>query len=224
MARTSYPGWTALRVIVEREREIERWQRYARRLTPEERRRIASGDDSPIIRPLEPEWKEGDWLKAASNLRIRVAGVRWRRSQYRTSFDVQDFRARLPRRVPQMFEPPDLDEHGNPIDPDDAAIEQARLEGNYTAAAALAVPSVGEAVPIDYERVINMDARDRWAEHKRLERAEQQAREDAKRLAATVRDTLLMLARHGVDSSEYLAAIQRAAHAPPVDERGDAKT
>lgn len=137
-------GRDVLRHIAEKEAIIELWAPHAKTLSPEERQWIAAGYYGVIERPIEPEWQAGDWLEVASNLRIKVTGKTWHRNTYRTTFDVQDFRPRLPRRTPPVFELGEKDEHGIPKAPTRAAIAEATLSGNYTASHALAVPDIGE--------------------------------------------------------------------------------
>jgi hypothetical protein len=121
------------------------WTPWLDRLTPEERSWITTSSVGLIKRPFLPSWRVGEWLEVASNLRIQVTEIRWRRDGYITLFRVQDFRPNFVRRVPQMFEPPEVDEYGSPIAPTKEAIEEARLKGSYTASHALAVPDCDEA-------------------------------------------------------------------------------
>lgn len=205
----SYYGRQAIRAIEAGEKEIEFWLRYARRLTREERQRIARGDYASIVRPLEPEWQVGDWLRAASNLRIQVAGMRWRRDQYRTSFHIQDFRARMPRRVPPMFEAPELDAQGYPIEHDKEAIAAATEDGNYTPAVELAVSDIGDAVPPEYDNVIEMGKRERAAELQRREHAEATRKRELRALTSAMKETAVMLSRQGLDTTPLMADLQR---------------
>lgn len=202
-------GLKAIRAIEAGEKEIAFWGRYEERLTREERQRIAADDYRPIVRPLEPGWKRGQELKAASNLTLIVEGVRWRRDSYRTAYSVRDFRPRFPRRVPSMYEPPELNDDGNPIPPSAAAIEAARLDGSYTASHSLSVPTSGEAVGDDVQNEFAMAARNRFAEEKNLERTEEHARRDAKRVAQGIRELAIAAARSGADPTLVLASYAR---------------
>lgn len=136
-----------LRFIEEQE---QTWLPYEACLTPEERQWVAGGHVASINRPFVPGWTVDDWLEVASNLQIQVTDVRWSRGLCRTAFRIQDFRVNLVRRVPQIHDPPRLDEHGTPVAHSREAIEDARIDGNYTAAEALAVTDCGEA-PTDAE-------------------------------------------------------------------------
>ena len=135
----SWLGRLVVEHIDEGERQVEFWLRHSRRLTPEEQHRIIRSDYGSLVRPLEPEWTAGEWLKVASNLWIRPESPLWRRGSYRIPFSVRDFRPRLPRRVPQVFDPPELDEYGAPKQPTPVAIAEARLDGSYTTSHELAV-------------------------------------------------------------------------------------
>ena len=125
---------------------LDFWARHSEKLTLGEAERIAHGDYGALIRPLEPSWPTGEWLGVASNLWIKPEEPMWRRDGYRIHFDVRDFRARLPRRVPQVFDPPTLDKLGRPLPPSRAAVAAARLDGSYTAAHELAVPDTDDEV------------------------------------------------------------------------------
>ncbi|HEV2791773.1 MAG TPA: hypothetical protein VGV69_10780 [Solirubrobacterales bacterium] len=139
------------------EREAEFWEKHAEALTREERRRIAKGEAGVLARPLEPGWKVGDRLPVARNLTIEVTGVRWRRESYLTTFSVQDFRPLFVRRAVPVFDPPALDEHGEPIPPNEKAIADARLDGNYTRDAARGVAGAGEAVDLETQERISRE-------------------------------------------------------------------
>lgn len=205
----SYFGLKAIRAIEAGEKEVAFWRRYKDRLTREERQRIGADDYRPIVRPLEPAWKPGQELKAASNLTLTVEAVRWTRDCYRTSFSVRDFRPRFPRRVPQMYEPPELNEQGDPVAPSATAIEAARLDGSYTASHALSVPSSGEAVGDDHQNEWAMSSRTRFAEQKNAERSEERGRRDARRVAQGIRELAILAARSGADPTLILASYER---------------
>lgn len=72
----------------------EWWLRYADRLTKQERDRIRGGDVGPIVRPLEPAWRPGQWLEAGPKLSVRIEAVRFaRRDTYKTVIgQVVDYR------------------------------------------------------------------------------------------------------------------------------------
>jgi len=146
-----------LRVLAEREREATFWARHSNSLTREERRKLAKGEVGQLVRPLEPDWKVGDRLSAARNLTIEVTAVRWRRDSYLTTFSVQDFRPLFVRRAVPVFDPPALDENGDPLPPTEQAISDARLDGNYTRDAGRGVPGAGEAVDLETQERITTE-------------------------------------------------------------------
>lgn len=212
----SYYGRQCVRELDRLEADAEFWVKFAERLHPDEVRAVVAGDIGIIKRPLKPEWAVGEWMELASNFWIKPHEPKFTHRGWRITYDIRDFRVRLVRRVPAMFEPPDLDALGYPIEHDVEAIKAATQDGNYTSAAALAVPEKrgdgsAESVPADYDNVVQMQAKERWTDFKRQERAEEQARKDAKRLAATIRDSMLMLARNGGDLDGYVAEVARAA-------------
>lgn len=142
----SQTGWEVVHAIDAGLREVDYWERHSDRLTREERSHLAHGGEGPIVRPVEPSWKLGEFLEVASNLWIKPLAVHLRADHYRTQFMVRDFRARLLRRVPNAWEPPELDEHGIPVPHTQQAIEEARIDGNYTSSAALSIHDAGDAM------------------------------------------------------------------------------
>lgn len=125
------------------------WSRYQTRLHPDEARAIADGLPHVLRRKFEPEFPTGDWIKVASNLWACFKEPTFtprKKIGWRIGFDLRDFRVRIPRRTPGMFEPPETNEEGYPIEPTGAAIAAATEDGNYTAAHALAVPETDETV------------------------------------------------------------------------------
>lgn len=200
----SWPGHQVLDHLKQGEAAVRFWERHAAKLTSDERRRITRGDYSAIVRPVEPEWEEGQWIEVASNLDIRITTVNWRRLSYRTSFDVRDFRVKLVRRVPQMHEPPERDESGTPIPHNAAAIEAARRDGNYTASSALAVTDAGEAVPDDFQRELTKDAQDRARLRELVEHPERVTERDLQRKANKMRKLQAEAKRKGIDITPEL--------------------
>jgi hypothetical protein len=146
-----------LAVLAEREREAAFWDRHDKVLTREEKRRLAKGEAGLIARPVEPGWQVGERLQVARNLTIEVTGVRWSREHYLTTFSVQDFRPLFVRRAVPVFDPPALDEHGEPLPPNEKAIAEARLDGNYTRDAARGVRGAGEAVDLETQERISAE-------------------------------------------------------------------
>lgn len=217
-------GWA---LVIQLERDLllaDFWSQRSSSLALDERQRIAHGDYTPLWRPEPPSWSAGEWLKVAANLWIVPHPARARKAPgrgYSISFDrVRDFRARFLRRVPQMFDPPKLDERGFSIPPTATAIEAARLDGNYTSSRMLAIPErrreEAEAVPDDYQNVLGMNARQRQAEHEKSERAVDLAKRDLRSITAQIRETAVEMARMGIDPNPWLVDLQRQ-----INERRD---
>lgn len=197
-------GRALVEYLAEGERAVAFWRRYENRLTQPERHRIAKGDYASIVRPLAPAWQDGDWLEVRSNLSIQVIEVRWRRQSYRTTFNVRDFRVRRVRRVPQMFDPPDRDELGIPVPHTASAIEDARLDGNYTASAALAVPEDDEAIDDDVQNRITKDANELGRLRELVEHPERVVEQDQKRKQNKLRKLQAEARKKGIDITPEL--------------------
>lgn len=138
-------GWSFIRELDRLYDDAEFWERYADRLHPDEAAAIAEGDIGILKRPVEPTWTAGEWLEVRSNLWMRPHKPKFTHRGWRITFDLRDFRTHLVRRVPPMFDPPELDSYGEPIPPRAGAIMRARLDGSYTASHELAVPEDDEA-------------------------------------------------------------------------------
>lgn len=207
----SWLGRLVVEHIDRAEREVDFWLEHQDRLTREECYRIARGDYGSLIRPFEPEWPAEEWLDVATNLWIRPKPPAWRRGHYRIVFDVRDFRARLPRRVPQVFDPPELDDHGRPLKPTPTAIAEARLIGSYTAAAELAVPDVADEPDDKYLELFAAEAGAKRVLGDSL--AAQQKLEEIHRLPMSRRIVELMkLAdERGIDLRDDVKAFERRA-------------
>lgn len=150
-------SWEVLRQIEELEAEAAYWARHERELTRKERRQLSRGEIGLIVRPVEPGWGVGERLEVARNLTIEVTEVRWSRGSYRTTFSVQDFRPLFVRRAVPVFDPPALDEYGEPVPPKPGAIAAARLDGNYTRDASRGVQGAGEAVDLETQEKISAE-------------------------------------------------------------------
>jgi hypothetical protein len=210
-------GWAFIRELDQLFDEADFWEKWASRLNPEERKGIVQGDSGVIRRPVEPEWPALEWMQLASNFWIKPHRPKFTHKGWRITFDIRDFRVRMPRRVPQMFEPPELDSFGDPIPPTPDAIESARLEGNYTSSAELAVPDVGESVPDDYQNGLVIQAKERFASHREKAQAEELAKRDLRSVTAQIRETAIQMARNGLDPNPWLTDLQRQINARKND-------
>lgn len=121
------------------EREAEYWDYYRAELAPREKRSIQAGAFS-VLRPQPPAWERGDQLEVASRLTVTVESVDDTAKGFRTTFCVRNDRPIFPRRVPGVFDPPEVDEYGTPVPPTAEAIARARIDGNYTSSKAQSVP------------------------------------------------------------------------------------
>jgi hypothetical protein len=66
-----------------------------------------------------------------------------------------------------------------------------------------------EVVPLNYQTVLVVDAKERFAKHRQANHAEEQAREDVKRLNARLKAVAIQSVRMGVSPVHVLAAIER---------------
>jgi hypothetical protein len=159
-------SYLACQLLTELERDLEDadfWERWQNCLHPDEARAIASGEIGVIRRRFEPDWTPGEWIDVASNLWLCPEAPKFtprKRIGWRIAFRLRDFRVRIPRRTPGMFEAPETDDDGRPIPPGPTAIEAARLDGSYTAAHALAVPECDESIDELAQRRIDLRARE----------------------------------------------------------------
>lgn len=173
--------------------------------------------------PVEP----GEVLEVGSGVTITVYKIkRTKGGDHRGYYTVDDDRPALPRRTPQMFEPPETDEYGDPIKPTKEAIEAATIDGNYTQDPNQAVTGVGPEVDIEYRRVLGVKKRVRESERKRKEQPVTEADADLQRLNAETRELAKRAVKLGLDPTIALAPIAKAikdAHAelkPQEDESG----
>lgn len=162
--------------------------------------------------------KQGQIVKLSKQVEIEITGLnRTKKGELQVDYLLRDQRPTLLRRTPQVHTPESDSEGYVPID-NPADIEAARLDSSYTHSPVGAIEDAGEAVPEVDQKLLSLQARSKWAERKATDKAEQQAREDARRLAAQIRDILLTQARSGVDSSPFLAELQRIAEQQTYEE------
>lgn len=164
----SYLGREVIEHIDRLEDDAVFWERWMDRLHPDEKAALAYGEIGIIKRPVEPTWAVGEWMEVASNLWLRPHRPKYTHRGWRITFDLRDFRVNLVRRVPTMFEPPELDSQGYPVAHDKDAIEHARIDGNYTAAHALSVEGADESMDEFTQR--RLTDRTRKAEREEIDR------------------------------------------------------
>jgi hypothetical protein len=171
----------------------------------------------PADKPLDVE--KGSVVKLSKQVEIVITGItRTKKGEKTLEYVLRDLRPNLLRRTPQVHQP-ETDSEGYVRPPQDADIEAARLDSSYTHSPHGAISDAGEAVPEVDQAKLTIAARSRWAQ--KTDRAEERAREDAKRLAAQIRDILVTQARSGVDSTPFLADLQRLAR-EQMDEEAEA--
>lgn len=198
-------------------------------ITPEFREKVLAGDLPGLIFPGDEDCPlaVGAEVKLTPNVSIAVNRVtKTKGGDHRCRYGVIDMRATLPRRTPPMFEPPETDELGYPIDPTPDAIAAATIDGNYCQGSSQAVPDVGEEVDIQYRRVLGTKAKAKDASRKREEQPMQEAEKDLQRVTAETRELAKRAVKMGLDPTIALAPVARAlaeAHAglkPNEDQSG----
>lgn len=190
--------------IAQKEREARFWEKHLDRLTPWERRRLSRGELGLIARPVEPVWKVGDRIEVARNLSIEVTEVRWRRDGYATTFRVRDFRPLFVRRAVPVFEPPALDEYGDPIPPSERAVADARLDGSYTRDASRGVPGAGEAVDLETQERISAEGLRNY----NLVHAAEVAKREIRTLTASLKRVRGEALKKGIDITPEVTRIK----------------
>jgi hypothetical protein len=204
--------------IAERETEARYWSRHERTLTREERRRLGRGELGLVKRPVEPGWEVGDRLEVARNLSIEVQAIRWSHDSYLTTFSVRDFRPLFVRRAVPVFDPPALDEHGEPLPPSARAIADARVDGNYTRDASRGVDGAGEAVDLETQERISAEGLHNY----NLVHHAEVAKREIRTLTATMKRARGEALKKGIDitpeveriKAEVAALLQKVAADP----------
>jgi hypothetical protein len=231
----SIRGWAVLRRFDEGERELTRryWARYARRLTAEERIRIADDRLGPLTRPVEPAFEPGDELvvqrtpartyldqelgtpftvPAEDALVIVITKiVRARRGGWTIHFDVK-----IDRREQKLYirrRPPAYDaetmarDRIDPPTPKD--IEFAHLDGAYTSDVRQAADTA-EAVPPEGDNLYRMKARLQRAEKERSMSAERLQAEAERKVSQALKQGAKRIADAGGDPVIFLARMEKA--------------
>lgn len=171
------------------------------------RRRLLAGERPGLIWPgaedcpVEP----GAQIEVGSGVTIAVYRIRETKGgDHRGLYTVDDDRPALPRRTPQMFEPPETDEYGDPIRHTSESIAAATIDGNYTQDPKQAVSGVGPEVDVEYRRVLGVRKRKADME-KETDREARRKRERA--IRDELRSTLKGLEPQA--AAELLAEIER---------------
>lgn len=199
-------AWDVVHAFERGEREVALWTRHSDRLTQEEKRAVADGEMPVIVRPLEPHWKVGDWLKVVENLDLRVTLVTWmQRGFYRTEYVARDFRPAFMRRVPPVTtEEPAFDIYGDPIEATSQAIEAARADGSYSRSYGLAVPDSAEEIDAPMQEAYGRQARRNFG----IVQAERLAKRDIRSVSQKLRRVQGEAIRKGIDISSDVKEIR----------------
>lgn len=138
---------------------------------------------------------------------VTITGKRRRtKGGWSVSYDLADLRqsARMPRRVPPNRQ------HGDYIEKPltETEIAKASEESNYTSSYRDAADHLDSPEP-EHLNVIAMEARKRFAEHQRAEKAEETMRNDLRRINARMKAACIRAVRMGVDPTALLGRFER---------------
>jgi hypothetical protein len=133
-------GQAALHMHDHREEVIAYWEAHASILTKEERSNFANGRSTSSLRPIKPEWQEGDCIEVTTNVTAEVLEVVESFRGWGTVFKVSDFRPWYMKQIVGGSRRPKTDEDGFAAPVNKAEEEAARVDGNYTRSRHLAVP------------------------------------------------------------------------------------
>lgn len=187
------------------------------KLTRYERTAILRGDRPALIWPGDQECpvEPGDEIRVASEVSVVVHRIRRNDKNDHMvlprDYVLRDFRPRLLRRVPPVFDPPQVNESGDPIPPTADAIADARLEGSYTTSSARGIADAGEGVGDETLREFDVKARAAFAEEQTTEQALRATERSSKQLANKLRRLQAEATRYGVDLSPQLVEMVRIA-------------
>jgi hypothetical protein len=194
-------------------------------VTKEFRQKVLAGQRPGLIWPGGEDCpaQAGMLIEVGSGVAITVYRIKQTKGgDHRGLYTVDDDRPALPRRTPQMFEPPETDANGDPIAHTAAAIAAASIDGNYTQDPKQAVTGVGPEVDIEYRRVLGTKTQAKSVEMKRKEQPVQEAEKDLQRLNKETKELAKRALKMGLDPMIALAPVARAladAHASIASER-----
>jgi hypothetical protein len=178
------------------------------------RQRLLAGERPGLIWPgkencpVEP----GREIEVGSGVTITVYRIKATKGgDHRGYYTVDDDRPALPRRTPQMFQPPETDQYGDPISHTAESIAAATIDGNYTQDPKQAVTGVGPEVDVEYRRVLGTKTKAKEATRKREEDPMGEMDQDLKRLNRETREIAKRAAKMGIDPTIALAPVLRAA-------------
>lgn len=182
-------------------------------VTAEFRQKVLAGQRPGLIWPggencpVEP----GTDIEVGSGVTITVYRIRATKGgDHRGLYTVDDDRPALPRRTPQMFEPPETDQNGDPIRHTAESIAAASVDGNYTQDPKQAVTGVGPEVDVEYRRVLGTKTRAKAADTKRKEQPVSEAEKDIQTLNRETKELAKRAVKMGIDPTIALAPVTRA--------------
>ncbi len=139
-------GPSVIYMTSHREKELAYWEAHASCLTREERRDIANGRTTSVLRPIPPAWSKGDCVDVADKIEATVVEMEFTHRGHRSVFCVLDCRPWYLKQTVGGGSRPKVDEYGYPAELNDGEKERARVDGAYTRSASLAVPDSGDVM------------------------------------------------------------------------------
>jgi len=186
-------------------------------LTREFERKILACERPGLVWPgdADPPAEAGQVITVGSNIELVILRIRKTKGgDHRAYYAVHDYRPTLMRRTPPMYEPPETDAEGFPLRHDQAAIDAASIDGNYTQDPSQAVPESASEVDIEFRRLLSVKKRTMVAEsepaeevrRKRERAARDKLREAMKGLDPQGQVALLASIERLIDEAKAVAA------------------
>lgn len=182
-------------------------------ITPAFRERVLAGEKPGLIFPGNEDCpiEVGEEVALTPNVSIAITRIKKTKGgDHRAKYAVIDMRATLPRRTPKMFEAPETDEYGDPIEHSEEAIAAATIDGNYCQGSTQAVPDIAEEVDVVYRRVLGTRSRAKQAETLRKEQPMTEAEKDLQRLNVETKELAKRAVKMGLDPTIAIAPVARA--------------
>lgn len=191
-------------------------------ISPDIQREILAGEKPKLTWPGDEPCpvEGGQEIRLTPRVAVLVDRIdRTRKGLHSARYRVLDERPTLPRRVPGMFEPPELDQDGFPVPHTKEAIAAATIDGNYTQSPEQAVSGTADEVDIEYRAILGVKSRVKRVEG---ESEDEQATKLAKAVNSETQELAKRAARLGIDPTVALAPIARIvaeAHAQMGNEK-----
>jgi hypothetical protein len=136
-------GKSVIAMFAHREAVIAYWAYYAHILTREERREMARGKSTSVLRDLPASWKVGDRMFVAANMEAEVTEITESVRGHGAVFRVHDHREVLLKRGVLGDVIPKTDKHGYAAAVTPQQKEKAGIESAYTTSASQAIDEAG---------------------------------------------------------------------------------